>query len=84
MCWADAIKAALAQIDPETKRQRLDLVAESLVMAGLAGDVSALKELGDRVDGKVPQRNELVTPTGPLLITQIVLGALPPPDETEE
>lgn len=74
LCWADAIKAALAQVDPETKRSRLELVAESLVMAGLAGDVSALKELGDRVDGKVPQRTEVTTPDGPLLVTQIVLG----------
>jgi hypothetical protein len=76
MCWADAIKAALAQIDPKTKRSRLELVAESLVMAGMVGDVAALKELGDRVDGKVPQRTELTSPDGPLLVTQIVLGGL--------
>ena len=33
----------------------LDALADALVAAGLAGEVNALKELGDRIDGKVPQ-----------------------------
>lgn len=37
------------------QRPRLKLLAEALVAAGLSGEVQALKEIGDRVEGKVPQ-----------------------------
>lgn len=53
--WADAVRRASHALDPKTKAKKLDLLARSLVTAGLAGDVSALKEIGDRLDGKVPQ-----------------------------
>lgn len=53
--WADAVRKASHAIDPKTKTKKLDLLARSLVSAGLDGDVSALKEIGDRLDGKVPQ-----------------------------
>lgn len=53
--WADAVRKASHAIDPESKRRRLEMLAESLVKEALAGDVTALKEVGDRLDGKVPQ-----------------------------
>lgn len=53
--WADAVRKASHALDPKTKAKKLDLLARALVTAGLAGDVSALKEIGDRLDGKVPQ-----------------------------
>lgn len=37
---------------PKTK---LDELAFALIDTGKAGDVPALKEIGDRLDGKVPQ-----------------------------
>ena len=40
--------------DPK-KGKRLDLLANALVASGLEGDVPALKEIGDRLDGKVAQ-----------------------------
>lgn len=54
--WRDAIRVAVsrAQEDP-AKGKRLVALADALVEAGMAGDVSALKEIGDRLDGKVPQ-----------------------------
>lgn len=33
----------------------IDALADAIVAAGLQGDVMALKEIGDRIDGKVPQ-----------------------------
>ncbi len=53
--WAEALRKATHAPDRETKRKKLDLLAERLVSKGLEGDVTALKELGDRIDGKVPQ-----------------------------
>lgn len=37
------------------KTKRLQLVAERLVDAAIEGDMAAVKEIFDRVDGKVPQ-----------------------------
>lgn len=53
--WADAVRKASHAVDPKAKAKKLDLLAKALVNAGLDGDVSALKEIGDRLDGKVPQ-----------------------------
>ncbi len=47
--WADAIKRAL------DKRSDLDAIAEKLVDAAASGDLPALRELGDRLDGKPAQ-----------------------------
>lgn len=38
------------------KVRKLRLVARALVDAGIAGDVPAIKEINDRMDGKVPQK----------------------------
>jgi hypothetical protein len=43
-----------AQDDPK-KGKRLAALADALVDEGLKGDVPALREIGDRLDGKVPQ-----------------------------
>ncbi len=55
--WRDALRiAVLLPIDEERKgKTKLDACALALVRAGIAGDVPALKEIGDRLDGKVPQ-----------------------------
>lgn len=55
--WTEAIKRAVEkidQLDPE-QRPRIDLLAEALVAAGLAQEVNALQEIGNRLEGKVPQ-----------------------------
>jgi hypothetical protein len=54
--WRDAIRVAVlrAQDDPK-KGKKLAALADALVNAGLDGDVPALKEIGDRLDGKVAQ-----------------------------
>jgi hypothetical protein len=52
--WRDAIRVAVNRVDSK-KGKRLAQLADALVSAGLAGDVPAMKEIGDRLDGKVPQ-----------------------------
>lgn len=43
-----------AHEDPK-KGKKLQALAEKLVDAGLEGDIPALKEIGDRLDGKPAQ-----------------------------
>jgi hypothetical protein len=49
--WAGAIRRALAEED----RDGLLELARVLIAKGKAGDMAALKEIGDRSDGKAPQ-----------------------------
>jgi len=63
--WADAINRAVLANDG----QRLRAIAEKLLVLAEAGDVSALRELGDRLDGKPKQQIEATgADDGPLRI----------------
>ena len=56
--WRDAIQRATRRHpDDPTPRyaQRLDALADALVRKGLEQDVAAIKEIGDRLDGKPTQ-----------------------------
>lgn len=52
--WSDAIKRALARAenDPALAAKTLNRLAERLLENCAEGDLSALKELGDRLEGK--------------------------------
>jgi hypothetical protein len=54
--WSDAIRKAAMRViaTDEGNRKKLDILAERLLTKALEGDVPALKELGDRIEGKVP------------------------------
>lgn len=49
--WADTLNRALLAEDGKKLRE----LAEKLIDRALEGDVTALKEIGDRVDGKPAQ-----------------------------
>ena len=53
--WAAAINRALAQRSLKEQKEALDLLAEKLLAQCDEGDMHALKELGDRLDGKPSQ-----------------------------
>ena len=48
--WRDAIRKALAR-----DKQALERVAVKLIACAEEGDMTAIKELGDRLDGKATQ-----------------------------
>jgi len=60
--FARAIKAALAEPDdgPGSARTRLDRVAQTLVGLAIDGNLAAIKEISDRLDGKagLPQAQD--------------------------
>lgn len=47
--WTDAIRKALA------RGKKLDVIAKKVVEMAVAGDMQAIKEIGDRLDGKSVQ-----------------------------
>ena len=53
--WGEAIRRAVTQRDGETLRA----LADKLIEKAAEGDVPALRELGDRLDGKPHQSADL-------------------------
>ena len=53
--WRSAIKRALSRCSEKGWREGLDKVADEFVKAATNGDSWALREIGDRIDGKPKQ-----------------------------
>ena len=53
--WRSAIKRALSRRSGENWRKGLDEVADKYVEAAANGDAWAMKDIGDRLDGKPGQ-----------------------------
>jgi hypothetical protein len=54
--WREAIQRAVKRrLEGKDSPQALDKLADAIVSAGLAGDIAALREIGDRLDGKPAQ-----------------------------
>lgn len=53
--WRDALMRAVKRAADGTKTKRLEKLADKLVDEALAGNVVALKEIGDRLDGRPTQ-----------------------------
>jgi hypothetical protein len=57
--WADALRIVVSREDAKGKR-RLLAIAEKCISAAENGDLQAMKEIGDRLDGK-PKQESTVT-----------------------
>ena len=64
--WADAVRRAVSRRmeGEEGKPQKIERLADKLVDMALEGDTQALKEVGDRLDGKPTQATEMSGPDG--------------------
>ncbi len=51
--WQAAINRALAKRSLVAQRDALDEIADKLLAAAETGEIAALKELGDRLDGRL-------------------------------
>jgi hypothetical protein len=68
--WAETIRRAVVQDDA----QRLRQIAEALLIKASEGDMTAIKELGDRLDGKALQENKVTGDSDEPVIIKIVTG----------
>jgi len=75
--WSDAIRKAVHDVREEKdadgvvkKTRAINLLAQKVVNAALEGDMTAMKEIGDRLDGKPKQAVEQTGEGGgPILVT---------------
>jgi hypothetical protein len=67
--WSDAINNALGKRSRAAGIQALDELAEKLLTLCDEGDISALRELGDRLEGK-PAQAITGADGGPIVIIQ--------------
>lgn len=58
--WANTIRRAVVQEDGAKLRE----IADKLVALATEGDMQAIKEIGDRLDGKPAQSMEIGGPDG--------------------
>ena len=56
--FRDALARAAMRRDSTTGKRRIELLAERLMANALAGDTAALKEVADRLDGRVSDHTE--------------------------
>lgn len=74
--WRNTIMRAIAQGDAE----RLRKIAETLLDKAAEGDMAAIKELGDRLDGKASQQLQVTgADDGPLQVQIVRYGTNPAP-----
>lgn len=75
--WQQAIKRAIVRSGKDKiDYSALDEVADALLMSAKSGDIAAMKELGDRLDGKANQSvdmNVSVTPSANVFPIQPVI-----------
>lgn len=75
--WREALERAAKRIADGQKSNNLERAADACFDAAFAGDVSAMKEIGDRLEGKVAQVQILTGDEdgGPVKITRIEIVA---------
>jgi ribosomal protein L17 len=75
--WAAAIRRAVMRAtSAKDKAQKLDRLAEKLIAEGLDGNTQALREIGDRLDGK-PAQAITGADGGPITVELVRFGAGP-------
>jgi hypothetical protein len=74
--WANAINRALAHRSKASQKDAIDELAGILLDKCAEGDLAALKELGDRLDGK-PHQSSDVALSGDLTIRPIDYSQAP-------
>lgn len=55
--WSEAVRLSVyrEEDDDGQKRKRLNIIADKLCRMAMEGDMAAIREIGERLDGKAPQ-----------------------------
>lgn len=79
--WTQAIERALDRFEHTNERgelrKGLDAIAEMVVMRAAIGDKDAVKEISERIEGKVAQRIEATGADGAPLVPATIAIAAP-------
>jgi len=79
--WSDAVrKALMAEHEPDKKK--LHKLAEKLVDMAIEGDMQAIRECGDRMDGKAQQGITLADDENKPLVCRIEQVIVDPKDKS--
>lgn len=78
--WRNAIMKAVHKRLTGDSPQYIEKLADRLVRTAMTGDVSAIKEIGDRLDGKPRQETELSGPNGSQLAMKVEVVFVKPPN----
>lgn len=79
--FANMLNIAIKEAIEGSDRTKLRAVADALVEKAMVGDVQAIKEIADRLDGKVPQAVIGGDEDDPAVrVTHVILTALRPND----
>ncbi len=58
--WSDALRrAVMRESDTDKGKKRIEVMADKCARMAENGDMAAIKEIGDRLDGKSPQYSEI-------------------------
>ena len=79
--WADAIRKEVLRADDVAGVKKLRKLARKLVDSGLEGDLVALKEIGDRLDGKPAQTVQRTDNRTITMIQRVIVDQSKPPIE---
>lgn len=80
--WRNAIEKALENRCKSDGQKALVAIAEQLIDKAMEGDMQALKELGDRMDGRPAQAVNIGgQEDNPIVITDVILRPL---DESDD
>ena len=72
--WADALRRTMARYEGG-KKNALNLIADQTVKLAVSGEQWAVKEIGDRTDGKAAQSVALTGAEGKDLLAPLVAAA---------
>lgn len=76
--WRDAIRKAVTQ-----DKGALDTIARKIIAAAKEGDLAAIREIGDRLDGKAVQGLELGGPNGKPIPSKIEMVVVDPNEDRD-
>ena len=76
--WSEAVRLAVyreAEDDGE-KKKRLNVIADKLCKMAMDGDIAAIREIGDRLEGKPSTQTDVTSGGEPIAFpSQIILQA---------
>lgn len=82
--FRDALRAEIAAAQDENDFKSLRKIARGLLAKGSEGDVAAIKEIADRLDGKVAQPHAGADGESPIetinRIVSVIVDPIRPPD----